>query len=91
MLAHHTSGGCAIRSGDILGSGTVSGPNDGEAGALIEITRAGANPLSLGDGEVRAFLEDGDTVIMRGWCARPGFRSIGFGECRGQVTEAVRD
>lgn len=91
MLAHHTSGGCAMQSGDILGSGTVSGPGDGEAGALIEVTRAGATPLSLGDGEVRAFLEDRDTVIMRGWCTRPGFRRIGFGECRGQVMEAVLD
>lgn len=91
MLAHHTSGGCAVRSGDILGSGTISGPTDSEAGAMMEITRAGANPVSLGDGEQRAFLEDGDTVIMRGWCSRPGFRRIGFGECRGQVVEPVLD
>jgi fumarylacetoacetase len=88
MVAHHTVGGCNLRSGDLLGSGTISGPTAAEAGALIELTAAGKTPVVLGDGEARGFLEDGDTVVMKGWCERPGYARIGFGENRGDVLPA---
>ncbi|WP_438268994.1 fumarylacetoacetase [Pseudomonas piscis] len=85
MVAHHTVGGCALQPGDLLGSGTISGPGEGEAGALIELAHAGARPVELGGGEQRGFLADGDTVLLRGWCERPGAVRIGFGESRGTV------
>ncbi len=88
MVAHHTVGGCALNPGDLLGSGTISGPGPGEAGALIELTRAGQAPIALDHGERRAFLEDGDAVLLRGWCEKPGFARIGFGESRGMVLPA---
>jgi fumarylacetoacetase len=88
MVAHHTAGGCALRPGDLLGSGTQSGPDEGEQGCLLELTRGGQQPLQLGSGEQRGFLEDGDTVVLRGWCERPGAARIGFGECRGSVASA---
>ena len=88
MVAHHTIGGCNLQSGDLLGSGTISGPTATEAGALIELTAAGKTPVALGNGEARSFLEDGDVVVMRGWCERPGFARIGFGENRGEVLPA---
>ncbi len=93
MLAHHTVGGCNLLAGDLLGSGTISGPTAGEAGAMMELTQAGRTPLRFdrGDGEIeqRAFLADGDAVIFRGWCEKPGFARIGFGECRGEVLPAL--
>ncbi|CAD6562063.1 hypothetical protein LMG27952_07670 [Paraburkholderia hiiakae] len=85
MLAHHTSGGCPMNVGDLIGTGTISGPGEGEAGALIELSRSGKTPVDIGNGEVRSFVEDGDIVILRGWCERDGFARIGFGECRGEV------
>ncbi|WP_081078786.1 fumarylacetoacetase [Burkholderia pseudomultivorans] len=85
MLTHHTSGGCPMNVGDLLGSGTISGPGEQEAGALIELSRSGQTPVAVGDGERRSFLENGDTVIFRGWCEKDGFARIGFGECRGSV------
>ncbi|MGU7768665.1 fumarylacetoacetase [Burkholderia sp. MR1-5-21] len=88
MVAHHTVGGCNLRAGDLLGSGTVSGPTWSEAGALIELTEGGRSPVQLPTGESRAFLEDGDAVVMTGWCERPGYRRIGFGENRGEVIPA---
>ncbi|WP_233889778.1 fumarylacetoacetase [Paraburkholderia flagellata] len=88
MVAHHTIGGCNLRPGDLLGSGTISGPTSSEAGALIELSRAGESPVELAGGETRAFLEDGDVVVMRGWCERPGFVSIGFGENCGEIIPA---
>jgi len=84
LVAHHTSNGCNLRPGDLLGTGTVSGPTRESAGCLLEITRRGADPLVLPNGETRRFLEDGDEVTMRGWCQGDGLR-IGFGECRGIV------
>ncbi|MBX9599388.1 MAG: fumarylacetoacetase [Bryobacteraceae bacterium] len=84
MLAHHASNGCNLRPGDLIGSGTVSGPGKEERGCLLELTWRGAEPLELG-GETRKFLEDGDEVILRGYCEREGARRIGFGECRGTV------
>ena len=88
MVAHHTIGGCNLQSGDLLGSGTISGPTAAEAGALIELTAAGKTPVALGNGETRGFLEDGDAVVIKGWCERPGFARIGFGENRGEVLPA---
>ena len=85
MVAHHTMGGCNLQSGDLLGSGTISGPTAGEAGALIELTVSGAEPVDIGDGELRGFLEDGDTVVFQGWCERQGFARIGFGLNYGTV------
>jgi len=85
MVAHHTVNGCNLNSGDLLGSGTLSGPTAAEAGALIELTAGGKRPLTLSNGESRTFLEDGDSVIVRGWCEKPGASRIGFGEAVGQV------
>jgi len=89
MLAHHTSNGCPIRPGDLIGSGTVSGPERANRGCLLELTWRGTEPIELPTGEVRRFLEDGDEVILRGWCEAPGFRRIGLGECRGVVLPAA--
>jgi fumarylacetoacetase len=88
MVAHHASNGCPLRAGDLIASGTVSGPEDGSLGCLLEITRRGDQPLSLANGETRRMLEDGDEVILRARCEREGYRSIGFGECRGTVVAA---
>jgi len=85
MVTHHTSNGCNLRLGDLIASGTVSGPEAGSEGSLLEITRRGALPLRLQNGETRSFLEDGDEVILRGYCDRPGFPRIGLGECRGVI------
>ena len=87
MIVHHSVNGCNLRAGDLLGSGTISGPLPGELGCLLEMTRRGAEPIQLGD-EIRTFLEDGDEVILCGYCERDGFRRIGFGECRGLVLAA---
>jgi fumarylacetoacetase len=88
LLAHHASNGCNLRPGDLIASGTVSGPRDDERGCLLELTSRGAKPLSLAGGETRKFLQDGDEVILRGYCEREGFTRIGFGECRGRVLPA---
>ena len=85
MVAHHTVGGCRLNPGDLFGSGTISGPGPGEAGAMIELTRGGQAPVALANGESRAFLQDGDAVMLRGWCEKPGAARIGFGESRGTV------
>ena len=90
MVAHHTSNGCPIRPGDLIGSGTVSGPEKQNRGCLLEMTRRGAEPLLLPTGETRQFLEDGDEVILKGWCEAAGFRRIGLGECRGVILPALR-
>lgn len=88
MLAHHTLNGCAMRPGDLLGSGTQSGPGANECGCLMERTAAGRQPLELPGGLRRTMLEDGDTVVLRAFAERPGARRIGFGECRGTVRPA---
>jgi fumarylacetoacetase len=90
IVAHHASGGCNLQPGDLLGSGTISGPQEGSQGALIEVTRGGKQPLTLPTGETRAFLADGDEVIERGYCARDGFVRIGFGEAAGVIQPAAR-
>jgi fumarylacetoacetase len=89
MLTHHTVGGCNLQPGDLLGTGTLSGPTLDSACALIELTTGGKNPLQLPNGEQRVWLEDGDSVILRGWCERPGAARIGFGECVGTVLPAA--
>ncbi len=88
MLTHHTVNGCNMRPGDFFGSGTMSGPEDGSQGALIELTRGGKEPLTLDNGQERKFLEDGDAIILRGWCQKDGAPRIGFGEARGMVLPA---
>ncbi|MFO0963232.1 MAG: fumarylacetoacetase [Phycisphaerales bacterium] len=88
MLAHHTSTGCNMRPGDLLASGTISGPSKDSRGCLLERTWRGTEPITLGDGTERRFLQDGDEVVMRGWCEAPGQARIGFGECRGVVLPA---
>jgi len=89
MLAHHTSNGCNLRPGDLLASGTVSGLTEDSRGCLLELTWRGTKPIALPSGEQRGFLEDGDEVTIHGWCAREGYRRIGFGECTGVVTPAT--
>jgi fumarylacetoacetase len=85
MVTHHAAGGCNLRVGDLLGSGTVSGPEQSEAGALIELALAGQAPVCLAGGETRSFLEDGDSVALHGWCAGRERARIGFGAARGLV------
>ncbi len=88
MLAHHTSGGCDLRPGDLLGSGTISGADASSFGSLLEITAGGRNPVSLPGEETRTFLQDGDEIVMRARASRPGAVPIGFGECRAVVLPA---
>ena len=88
MIAHHTSNGCPLRAGDLLGSGTISGPQRENRGCLLELTWRGRDPLQLPSGEQRSFLQDGDEVILRAYCAREGFRRIGFGSCSGTLLAA---
>ena len=85
MLAHHTVNGCNLNAGDLLGSGTQSGPLPSEGGSLLELTGGGRQPIALAGGETRTFLEDGDRVSLRGWCERGGYARIGFGEAVGTV------
>jgi fumarylacetoacetase len=89
LIAHHSSNGCNLRPGDVLGSGTVSGDTSDARGCLLELTWRGSQPLTLPTGETRRFLEDGDIVTLRGFCERAGFRRIGFGECTGEVLPAT--
>jgi fumarylacetoacetase len=89
LVAHQTSNGCNLRPGDLLGSGTLSGPEPSSRACLLELTAGGSRPLELPNGERRTFLEDGDTVIMRGYCQRDGAARIGFGECRATVLPAM--
>ncbi|MBX3265999.1 MAG: fumarylacetoacetase [Acidobacteria bacterium] len=88
MLTHHASNGCNLQTGDLMASGTVSGKEKSERGCLLEMTWRGTEPLELPSGEKRRFLEDGDEVIMKGFCEREGFRRIGLGECRGRILPA---
>lgn len=87
QLTHHTIAGCNVRVGDLMGSGTISGPEKDSRGSLLELTWNTTEPLTLANGEQRGFLEDGDTLIMRGHCQKDGLR-IGFGEVRGTVLPA---
>ena len=89
MVAHHTVNGCNLQAGDLLGTGTLSGPTIDQAGALIELTTGGRNPVTLPNGEQRAFLDDGDCIVLRGWCEKAGAARIGFGDCTGTVLPAL--
>ena len=88
MLTHHASGGCNLQTGDLIATGTVSGKEKNERGCMLELTWRGTESIDLPSGEQRRFLEDGDEVIMKGFCEREGFRRIGFGECRGRIISA---
>jgi fumarylacetoacetase len=87
QIAHHTSSGCAMRIGDVIGSGTISGKDKGSYGSLLELSWGGKEPIRLADGSTRTFLEDGDTVTLRGFCQGEGYR-IGLGECAGEIVAA---
>ncbi len=91
LLAHHTSNGCNVQVGDLLGSGTISGADRHSRGCLLELTWRGTEPITLPTGEVRRFLEDGDEVVMHGYCEREGYRRIGLGTCRGVVEPALKN
>ena len=88
MIAHHTCNGCALGPGDLIGSGTVSGPDKNNRGCLLELTSNGTEPLELNAGISRRFLEDGDQVVITGYCERDGFRRIGLGTCSGTILAA---
>ena len=89
MLTHHASNGCNLRPGDLLASGTVSGEGKSARGCLLELTTRGQDPVTLPTGEQKKFLEDGDEVILRGFCEGDGFRRIGLGTCRGRILPAA--
>jgi fumarylacetoacetase len=85
LVSHHTVNGCNLVAGDLLGTGTQSGPALDEAGSLLELSAGGKKPIRVANAEERSFLEDGDTLILKGWCERPGAARIGFGEARGRI------
>ena len=89
MIAHHTSGGCNLQPGDLLGTGTISGPDPASCGSILETTVGGKSPVRVPSGEERSFLEDGDEVILRARAAREGFVPIGFGDCRAAILPAI--
>lgn len=89
LITHHSVNGCAMRAGDLLGSGTQSGPKHEQAGSMLELSRGGKQPFTLANGEQRTFLEDGDTIIMRGFCQKDGAARIGFGEVIGTVLPSI--
>jgi fumarylacetoacetase len=89
QLVHHASSGCAMNVGDLLGSGTISGPEKHQRGSLLEISWNGAEPFELASGVIRTFLEDSDSLVMRGWCEGEGYR-VGFGEVEGTIMPARR-
>jgi fumarylacetoacetase len=85
MLAHHASGGCNLRPGDLLGSGTISGEAPDAAGSLLELTEGGKRPIAFPTGEARTFLEAGDRLILVARAERDGFAPLGFGACAGEI------
>jgi fumarylacetoacetase len=87
QLVHHASGGCAMNVGDLLGSGTISGPEKDQRGSLLEISWNGSEPIELPGGVKRTFFEDGDSLSIRGWCRGDGYR-VGFGEVEGTILPA---
>ena len=88
LVAHHTVNGCNLRTGDLFGSGTLSGPTADSAGSLLELTQGGKTAIELPNGEKRTFLQDGDAIVLRGWCEKPGRMRIGFGHASGVVERA---
>lgn len=89
LVAHHTVNGCNLQPGDLLGTGTLSGPAPGQGGSLLELSQGGKSPVTLATGETRTFLQDGDSLILRAYCERPGLRRIGLGRCEGTVLPAI--
>jgi fumarylacetoacetase len=89
LVAHHTSNGCNLQVGDLLGTGTLSGPLPGQAGSLLELSRGGKVPIDLPNGEKRTFLEDGDTLTIKAWCEAPGAPRIGLGSVSGTIAPAA--
>ena len=89
LVTHHTVNGCALSGGDLLGTGTLSGPWPEQAGSLLELSEGGKRPITLSNGEQRSFLLDGDAITLVGQCAKDGFRSIGFGPCTARVDPAL--
>ena len=88
QIVHHTTTGCNLRTGDMLASGTISGPEKNSRGSMLELTWGWSEPLKLSNGEERLALEDGDTVMLKGWCQGDNYR-IGFGECTGKLLPSV--
>jgi len=88
LLTHHSSNGCNLRPGDLLATGTISGPEEGSEGCLLEMKHR-SQPVTLPTGETRTFLEDGDEIALRAYCQRPGLARIGFGECVGRILPAL--
>ena len=88
LVTHHTVNGCNLRTGDVLGTGTLSGPQAMQGGSLLELSQGGHIDITLDNGELRTFLEDGDTIILKAYAEHAGARRIGFGECRGTVLPA---
>lgn len=88
MIAHHTVNGCNLQPGDLIGTGTISGPAPAELSSMLEFTAAGTKPVELPNGEQRGFLLDGDEIIFKGRCRREGYASIGFGSCVGRIEAA---
>ncbi|MGN6364311.1 fumarylacetoacetase [Asticcacaulis taihuensis] len=88
LLTHHASNGCNLQTGDLLGTGTISGPAPDNAGSLLELSEGGKKPVTLPSNETRSFLEDGDVLILRAYAEADGFVRIGFGECRGRILPA---
>ena len=89
MVAHHTSNGCNLETGDLMGSGTVSGPQRESWASLLELTQRGKDRLALPNGETRGYIEDGDEIMFRGHCTKPGFARVGFGVCRAVIAQAA--
>ncbi len=89
IVAHHSSNGCNLQPGDLIGTGTLSTDRPTGFGSLLEISGGGKNPLQLPNGETRSFLEDGDEVTLKAWCEAEGAVRIGFGECVGRVGAAA--
>jgi fumarylacetoacetase len=89
MVAHHTVNGCNLQAGDLIGTGTISGPTDAELSSMLEFTFAGTRPVTLPNGERRGFLLDGDEIRFEGRCERQGYTSIGFGACVGRIAAAL--
>ena len=86
LIAHHTVNGCNLRPGDLLGTGTLSSEGEDTFGSLLELSQGGKKPIELPGGETRTFLEDGDEIVMKAHAVREGYRTIGFGECRGRIS-----
>ena len=90
MIAHHTINGCPLQVGDLLGSGTISGPSSSEFGSLLEQSQNGKTPVKLSNDEERSFLEDGDEIIMSGVCGSDEDALVGFGQCSGRIEPALK-